>query len=139
MGSLTSIFTLVSHSFTKPQISRWYHLEEYVRRQAYGASLFICVSWDVLSTKLLEWVSVNILHGGKDVVHARFPLTYHPPVGTIDGSEIGVHLMITDLVDNQHEDLPLVGFVRKILRQDGAETAVVIVALGVSEDNTSKV
>ena len=82
---------------------------------------------------------MNILHGGKDVVHTCSPLTYHSPMGTIDGSEIGVHLMITYLVDNQHEDLPLVGFVGKILRQDGAETAVVIVALGVSEDNTSKI
>ena len=59
-------------------------------------------------------------------------------MGTIDGSEIGVHLMITYLVDDKHEDLPLVRFVCKILRQDRAETAVVIVALIVSDDNTSK-
>ena len=60
-------------------------------------------------------------------------------MGTIDGSEISVHLMIAYLVDNQHEDLPLVRFVCKVLRQDRAETAVVIIALSVSEDNKSKI
>ena len=57
-------------------------------------------------------------------------------MGTIDGSEIGVHLMITYLVDNQHEDLPFVGFVFNVFRQDRAETAVVIVPLSMRENES---
>ena len=44
--------------------------------------------------------------------------------------------MITQLIDNQYEDLPFVGFVFNIFRQDRAETTVVIVPLSMRENES---
>ena len=108
------------------------NLEECVRRQSYGTRFFILIASDILSAKLLERLLVYFLHIAKHVVHACFALTYHPPVVTVGGSEVGLHLVIPQLVDNKRKDLPLVGFVFKIFRHDRAETAVVVIPLRMS-------
>ena len=106
-----------------------HHLEEYVRRQAYGASLFIPITLDILSVEIFEGLSVDFLHFVKDVVHAYFPLAYDAPMGIFGGAEIRLHLVVAKLVDNEHEYLPLVRVIFKVFRQDRAKTVVVVVPL----------
>lgn len=66
---------------------------------------------------------------------ARFiRVAQHASVATT-ASKIPFHLVIAKLIDYQNKDVRMLGlFICQVLRQDRAETAVVIIALHVQEN-----
>ena len=121
----------LSTSPTLPHRIPELNLEECVWRQPYGTRFFVPIAWAIRPAKCLECLFVYVLHLAKHVIHACFALAYHTPVAVVGGPEVGLHLVIPQLVYDKRKDLPLVRFVFEVFRQDRAETAVVVVPLRV--------
>ena len=90
---------------------------------------FLALAFDECSVDVFERFLMNVFHFAKHrFVCATFLFTNHA-AGLVSGAKIHAHLMVTHLVDNKHQNLASLGFMSKILCQDGAETAVIVVTL----------
>ena len=97
-------------------------------RQWYSAD-FLALAFDECSVDVFERFLVNVFHFAKHrFVCATFLFTNHA-AGLVSGAKIHAHLMVTQFVDDQHQDLASLVFVSQILCQDGAETTVIVVTL----------
>ena len=91
------------------------NLEEYCWGQSYGTGFFLLVSWDVFSADVFKGLLVMFFHRFEHVIHARLSFTHHPAT-VVGGVEICLHLVVSQLVDDEHQDLTFLGVMLQVSR-----------------------